>query len=104
MNPSQNDQQLPATQAKKEEPVKDDAYAQSLLQALDAQMKLEQLNTPKTHYISTKKKVYIIGFVIVTIVSLLLTPVLFKSDKTPDSKATTQQLLNSTDYTRNLEK
>ncbi len=92
----------PATDGKRDSEA-DAKYAASLIQMANMKYEMEQANKPKRQRISTKKLIYIVTSIVITIISLIFTPLLLKN-KTADTKDSTKQLLDSSNYIQDIEK
>jgi hypothetical protein len=105
MDPNLTEQSQPFPPVEQPDPEKDDKYAQSLLQALDAQMQMEQQAVPKKKKFFTTKKLIFIGISIsLSIVSMLLAPKILQSTTGTNPKDQAQELINGARYVQELEK
>jgi hypothetical protein len=93
----------PVSKNGERDPEADAKYAASLIQMTNMQYEMEQAKKPRKKLISTKKLIYIGLSIVVTIISLIFTPLLLKSKSSPDAQDTTKQLINSSNYVQNLE-
>lgn len=92
----------PGTATEERDPVKDAKYAESLIQMANMKYEMEQAKNPKKQIMSTKKMIYLGLIIVSTILSLILTPLLLKSKSGKNSEDTTKQLLDSSNYVKDL--
>lgn len=105
MDPNIKNQNQTIPQTEKPDPAKDEKYAQALVAMANMEYKMEQSHIPqRKQLISKKKLIYIVVSIVVTILSLLLTPSLFKSGQGINSKGTETQLLDNAGEIKDLEK
>lgn len=91
--PDQPPPPAPPASAEQPDPAKTDAYAQSLLQALNAQIEVEQRNNPPKTAFSKKKIIIIIAITISTVLTLVaFASIASKASKPLQSGDTTELL------------
>lgn len=79
MPSNQNDNNLPNKDQPKPDPKKDDAYAQALLQTLNANLEMDQETKPAANFISKKKLIYLAIIVLAAIILVVAASALIKT-------------------------